>query len=129
MAAATRKALVEELSDAFGGAMDVTPADDQPAHVLLTNLQLPSGWSPSPTQALVRFTTGWPGERPFFYISTDVVHSNGQPPRNQGGSPSSLVQILGQNWREFSFPFTWPNGRRTATRAVKLWLNRFELPG
>ncbi len=129
MDAATRTALVEELSEAFGGAKDVTPADDQPAHVLLTNLQLPSGWSPSPTQALVRFTTGWPGSRPFFYISTDVVDSNGQPPRNQGGSPSSLVQVLGQNWREFSFPFTWPNSRRTATRAVKLWLNRFELPG
>jgi hypothetical protein len=124
-----RKALVDELSEAFGGAKDVTPSDDQPAHVVLTTLQLPSGWSPSPAQALVRFTTNWPRERPFFYISTVVVHSNGQPPRNQGGNPSSLVQVLGQNWREFSFPFAWPNGRPSATRAVKLWLNRFGLPG
>lgn len=129
MDAATRRALVEELSEAFGGAKDLTPADGQPAHVLLTDLRLPSGWSPSPTQALVRFTPNWPYERPFFYISTDVVHSNGHHPRNQGGGASSLVQVLGQNWREFSFPFTWPNGRRTASRAVKLWLNRFGLPG
>jgi hypothetical protein len=126
---ATRNALVEELSEAFGGAKDVTPADGQPAHILLTQLQLPSGWKPSPTPALVRFTTGWPNERPFFYIAADVVHSNGHPPRNQGGNLANLVQVLGQNWREFSFPFTWPNGRRAATRAVKLWLNRFALPG
>src|SRR5260370_7307666 len=91
---APRPALVEELSEAFGGAKDVTPADDQPAHVLLTNLQLPSGWSPSPTQALVRFTTGWPGSRPFFYIPPHVADSNVQPPPTHERTPSHSFHVL-----------------------------------
>jgi hypothetical protein len=129
MDAATRKAIVDELGESFGEAEDATPADGQPAHVLLKNLHLPAGWAPSPTRALVKFTTGWPNERPEFYIAPDVIHTNGHPPRNSGGNLAEPVLVLGARLRAFSFPFAWPNGRRTPTRAVQLWLNRFRLPG
>jgi hypothetical protein len=126
--AATRRALVEELREAFGDAQDVTPADGQPAHVLVPALELGPPWRPSPARALVRFTSGWPNERPEFFIDTSVVDAAGTPPRNNGGNPAAIVLVLGANWRQFSFNFTWPRNPQTATHAVQLWLNRFRHP-
>jgi hypothetical protein len=124
----TRKALVDELVASFGQAEDRTPADGQPAHILLSKLHLLPPWKPSPARALLRFTPRWPDERPEFFVALDVVDSQGTPPRNNGGNPSEQVLVLGETWRRFSFPFDWPRGPKTATRAVQLWLNRFRLP-
>jgi hypothetical protein len=126
---ATRKALVAELTASFGAAEDRTPADGQPAHVLLPKLQLLPPWKPSQARALVRFTSNWPEQRPEFFIDLGVADPDGVPPRNNGGNPAEQVLVLGETWRRFSFPFDWPpRGPKTATRAVQLWLNRFRLP-
>lgn len=125
---ATRMAIVAELDASFGGAVDRTPSDGQPAHVLLTNMTLPHGWSPSPTRAMVVFS-GWPDQRPDFYIDVSVRDSQGNPPRNSGGNLQAASNVLGMSLQAFSFPFAWPSGPKTPTRAVQLWLGRFRLPG
>jgi hypothetical protein len=126
--AAMRAALRDELAASFGAAKDVTPAGDQPAHILLPKVELVKGWRPNPARALVRFADGWPEAKPEFFIDRTVVDGSGTPPRNSGGNPSSEQLVLGETWRAFSFNFTWPQGSKSATLAVQLWLNRFRDP-
>jgi len=116
--AETRKVIVAELAAAFGSATDVTPAEDQPLHVLLSNLNLLAPWQPNPTSGLARFA-GWPDQRPDFWVSIEVSNGSG-PPRS-----SSEQLVLGKPWRQYSASITWPVEPRTATRAIQLWLNRF----
>lgn len=115
---ATRKAIVDELAESFGGATDVTPAPDQPLHVLLPTVGLLPPW-PSPAQALVRFVN-WPETRPDFWIDIGVKTAAGEPPRS-----SSEQYVVGGAWRQFSYAFDWPQQPVTETRAVQLWLSRF----
>ncbi len=122
MDADTRKSTVEALAAAFGGAQDVSPDAQQPLHVLLTNLQIPPPWRPSPTTALVQFA-GWPGARPEFWINPAVVNGSGEPPRS-----GNVQYVLGASWRQFSFGFTWPCDPLTPVRAAQLWLTRFREP-
>ena len=105
------------LADAFGGARDLTPAPDQPPHILLPTLELPAPWTPSPTRALTIWA-GWPAQRPEFLIDPALVSDTDEPPRS-----NSMVLRLGQEWREFSFSFTWHGD--DPVRVVKLWLHRF----
>lgn len=118
MEASERKQIIEELTSAFGEAVDVTPSSGQPLHVLLPKIPLSPPW-PSPTRALVRFVN-WPEVRPEFWIDMTVVTSSGAPPRS-----SSEQLVVGGSWRQFSYAFAWPQSPTTATRAVLLWLNRF----
>ena len=112
-----RAAIVTALSS-FGPTIDVSPADDQPLHVVLKSLKLPKPWT-SRTRALLRFT-GWPDTRPDFFIEPTVVNETGQPPRN----PSDEV-VLGTIWRRFSYTFPWDASTAEPVRAVQLWLGRF----
>jgi hypothetical protein len=128
MESTVRTAIVEELRASFDVAEDLTPAEGQPAHVLLPKLVLLPPWKPSPARALVRFTERWPEERPEFFIDVNVTDATGTPPRNNGGSAAATPYVLGEMWRQFSFNFTWPQNPKTATRAVQLWLNRFRDP-
>ncbi len=80
MDSAQREALVERLALAFGDARDATSADDQPAHILLPELDLPVPWTPSPTRALTIWTN-WPQERPQFLLSSAKAASATKPPR------------------------------------------------
>jgi hypothetical protein len=121
MDAAARRAIVDELGAAFGGAQDVSPDATQPLHVLLPNLKLLAPWTSS-TRALVRFG-GWPGTRPDFWVDIEVRNAHQQPPRS-----SSQEYILGEPWLRYSFNLPW-NGEDTATRAVQLWLGRFRESG
>jgi hypothetical protein len=118
-----RQEIVTKLGAAFGGACDVTLADNQPPHVLLAALELPSGWTPNPTRALTIWD-GWPGARPTFYVEPTIQGPNGRVPQN----PSDAF-LLGETWRTFSFSFAW-NGD-DAVRAIQLWLTIFdkERPG
>jgi hypothetical protein len=117
MEAGERSDIVSRLSTAFGGAQDVTPAVDQPLHVLLPQLELPDPWKPSPTRALAMWPN-WPAERPQFVIDERVVGENGEPPRS-----SNLVYLLGEGWRSFSFSFGWKGD--DPVRVVQMWLTRF----
>lgn len=117
-----RKAIVAELAAAFGAAEDVTPALDQPLHVLLPQVKLPPPWRPSPAAVLLRFPA-WPGARPEFWIDMAVVNRNNEPPRSSSPQP-----VLGRTWRQFSYSFSWPPApgqSSTPTRAVEMWLTRF----
>jgi hypothetical protein len=118
MDAALRQDIVEELGAAFGGVEDVTPAGEQPLHVLLTAVELPGPWQPSLTRA-VTIWRNWPRERPEFYIDYAVVDDQAQPPRS-----SSDAYVLGETWRGFSFAFPW-NGD-SPVLAVQRWLTRFD---
>ncbi len=113
-----RRAIVEDLSNSFSEALDVTPGPDQPLHVLLPKVHLLPPWG-SPVRAMVRFVN-WPHARPDFWIDVAALTPSGQPPRS-----SSDQLILGESWRQFSFAFAWPQEPLTPTRAVQLWLNRF----
>lgn len=119
MNAELRKQIVNDLSEAFGGAKDVTPGDGQPLHVLLHALRVPPPWKPSTTRGLLKFE-GWPSTRPQFWIDIAVVNANGEAPRS-----NSSQLVLGESWRQFSFNFTWPTDPPTATHAVLRWLTRF----
>lgn len=112
-----RAAVVAALSS-FGLAVDVSPGDDQPLHVLLERLVLPKPWSPI-TRALVRFTD-WPTTRPDFFIEPRVVNGIGEPPRSH-----SDEVVLGAVWRRFSYAFPWDGSSADPVRAVQLWLGRF----
>jgi hypothetical protein len=114
---AQREGLVERLALAFGGAGDVTPADDQPPHILLPKLELPAPWQPSPTRALTIWAN-WPEQRPQFVIDDAVVGETGEPPRS-----NHVVYAAGESWRGFSFNFTWSGD--DPVRAVQLWMGRF----
>jgi hypothetical protein len=112
-----RDRLVEVLGAAFGDAVDVTPAEDQPAHILLPSLELPEPWTPSPTRALTVWQD-WPTGRPQFVIDEKLTGEGGQPPRSHHS-----VYLLGQSWRGFSFTFPWSGA--DPVRVVQLWLTRF----
>src|SRR5438309_7012405 len=114
---ADRKDLTRRLAVAFGKAVDVTPAEGQPAHILLPWIELPEPWTPSPTRALTVWQD-WPGSRPQFVIDERVVGETGQPPRSH-----QAVYLLGQSWRGFSFNFAWSGD--DPVRAVQVWLARF----
>jgi hypothetical protein len=109
--------ILERLALAFGQVTDVTPAPEQPLHVLFQELPLPEPWTPSPARAL-SIWAGWPDERPCFYIDQGVVGEAGQPPRSD-----SLEYQLGEPWRAFSFSFPWAGD--DPVRAVQLWMTRF----
>jgi hypothetical protein len=117
MDSAQREALVERLALAFGDARDVTPADDQPAHILLPELDLPAPWTPSPTRALTIWTN-WPQESPQFMVDEAVVGEGGDPPRSH-----HEVYAVGETWRGFSFTFAWAGD--DPVRAVQMWMERF----
>jgi hypothetical protein len=112
-----RKMLTRRLAVAFSGAVDVTPADGQPAHILLPAIRLPKPWKPSSTRALTVWE-GWPGTRPQFVIDESVTGETGEPPRSH-----HPVYLLDQSWRGFSFNFAWSGD--DPVRAVQLWLARF----
>lgn len=112
-----RSDIVSRLSAAFGGAQDVTPAEDQPLHVLLSQLELPAPWKPSPTRGLAVWRN-WPSERPEFMIDEDVVGENGDPPRS-----NNSVYLLGESWRGYSFTFPWKGN--DPVRVIQLWMIRF----
>jgi hypothetical protein len=118
MDAGQRSEIVAKLSAAFGGARDVTPGEGQPLHVLLANLEMPSGWTPSPTRALTVWGA-WPSGRPDFYIDHGVRGPDGQPPRS-----NSDAYLLGETWRAFSFQFPWRGD--DPVLAVQKWLTRFD---
>jgi hypothetical protein len=117
MEAVERARLVEVLGVAFGGAEDLTPAPDQPPHILLPQLELPDPWRPSPTRALTIWA-GWPGERPTFLVDEAAVGENGEPPRSH-----HQTLALGEAWRGFSFAFPWSGD--DPVRAVQMWMERF----
>jgi hypothetical protein len=112
-----RELLRSRLAVAFGEAVDVTPADGPPAHILLPSIELPEPWTPSPTRALTVWED-WPASRPQFVIDESVVGETGEPPRSHHGA-----YLLGQSWRGYSFNFTWSGD--DPVRAVQLWLARF----
>jgi hypothetical protein len=114
-----REAVVERLADAFGAARDVTPAPDQPLHVVLSEIELPEPWTPSPTRSLTIWS-GWPATRPDFYIDAAVTGQSGAPPRNP-----TPTYLLGETWNGFSFSFVWSG--EDPVRAVQTWLTRFEV--
>jgi hypothetical protein len=116
--AAEREPMVTALAEAFGQVTDVTPDDDQPLHVVIGALLLPTPWT-SPARALARFTN-WPRERPEFWVDTEVFNESGQPPRS-----SSSQSVLGASWRQFSFAFPWAEERADPVRAIQLWVTRF----
>jgi hypothetical protein len=117
MTASDRVQLTGALAAAFGAAVDVTPADGQPAHILLPSLELPKPWTPSATRALTVWQD-WPASRPQFVIDEKVLGEGGQPPRS-----NHAVYLLGESWRGFSFSFVWCGD--DPARAVQLWLTRF----
>ena len=121
MDAQARAQIVSALATAFGDAQDLTPAPEQPLHVVLTRLELPEPWKPSPTRALTIWRD-WPSERPEFAIDQGVVGEVDEPPLK-----SSAVLHLGETWRAPSFTFPW-NGNDPVI-AVQLWLGRFLLQG
>lgn len=117
MDVAVRETLLERLARAFNGAVDVTPANDQPPHVLLPAVELPEPWTPSPTRALAIWTN-WPAERPQFVVDEKVVGEGGEAPRS-----NHSVFAVGESWRGFSFSFGWSGD--DPVRAVQMWLARF----
>jgi len=112
-----REVLVERLALAFGDAQDVTPAADQPPHILLPKLVLPRPWKPASTRALTIWTN-WPFERPQFLVDMAVVGDGGEPPRSNHD-----VYAVGETWRGFSFTFAWAGS--DPVRAVQMWMERF----
>jgi hypothetical protein len=117
MDAVEREGLVEQLALAFGAALDVTPADGQPPHILLPTLELPEPWTPSPTRALTIWEN-WPTHRPQFVIEEDVVGEGGEPPRSHHS-----IYAVGRSWRAFSFNFAWSGD--DPVRVIQMWLARF----
>jgi len=116
MEAAEREEIVAQLDNAFGGAEDVSPVGAD-LHVLLTALELPAPWKPSPTRGLAVFKN-WPSERPLFYVDPAVVGETGEPPR----SPQDAY-VLDEQWRGFSWSVTASTS--DPVRAIQLWINRF----
>ena len=113
-----RAAVVAALDTSFGPATDVSPAEDQPLHVLLKGLALPAPWTRL-TRGLLRFAD-WPQTRPDFFIDSGVVNDQGQPPRS-----FSDEVVLGASWRRFSFAFPWDPADPDPVRALQMWLARF----
>jgi hypothetical protein len=114
---AKRQQIVLQLDRAFGGAEDASPTETHDLHVLLTNLELPPPWKPSPTRALAIFHN-WPHERPQFFVDHAVTGESNEPPR--GGNDAYQ---LDETWRGFSWTAPWSGD--DPVRVIQLWLNRF----
>ncbi len=111
--------LIADIERAFGPVHDVSPAPDQPLHVVMEEVSLPEPWSPSPARAMVIWE-GWPDSRPRFLIDERVQGEGGAPPRS-----SDLIYVLGEGWRQFSFSFPWSGDDPVI--AVQKWLERFSV--
>jgi hypothetical protein len=112
-----RAVLVQRLADAFGGAVDVTPAGETTPHIELPSVDLPEPWNPRPARALTVWED-WPRTRPCFYVEESVVGEGGEPPRS-----NHSTYLVGEAWRGFSFAFAWVGD--DPVRAIQLWLGRF----
>lgn len=87
--------------------------------VRIGTVALPAGCAPAGTPALVVVQTG---QRPQLYVKAGILLPNGVVPRS-----TSVVQVAGMEWMQFSYSFPWDENAHTLMQFVEASLRRFAL--
>lgn len=110
---------IEALKEAYGAVAKVVALSGEVAF-RFESAALPAGCRPDSTAALLVVN----GEaRPQFYVKPGITVPNGVDPRG-----TSVVQLQGEAWLQFSYSFPWEWGTNTLVQFVGTSLRRFAKP-
>lgn len=105
------------LKDAFADVSVAKPAGGATL-VRIADALLPKGCSPKSTAALLVIQSG--GGRPTLYVKSGIKLPNGAVPRS-----TSVVNIEGEEWLQFSYNFPWDETAHSLVQFVGAALLRF----
>lgn len=107
---------IEGLKQAFG---DVSTAKSLAGQTLIriASTPLPKGCSPSETPVLLVMQPS----RPLIYVKSGIKLPNGREPRS-----TSIVQVEGESWMQFSYSFSYDENLHTLVQFVGTALGRFK---
>lgn len=89
--------------------------------IRIGEVALPKGCSPSSTPVLLVVQAGQP--RPHIFVKPGVKVPNGRDPRS-----TSVVQVEGEAWLQFSYSFPWDENAHSLVQFVGAALRRFAIP-
>ncbi len=82
---------------------------------------LPKGCSPPTTPVLLMVQSGQP--RPQIFVKPGIKVPGGRDPRS-----TSVVQVEGETWLQFSYSFPWDENAHSLVQFVAAALRRFAIP-
>lgn len=86
--------------------------------IRIPEVELPKGCSPPNTQLLLVVQSGQP--RPQIFVKPGIKVPGGREPRS-----TSVVQMEGEAWLQFSYSFTWDENTHSLVQFVGAALQRF----
>jgi hypothetical protein len=109
----------EEMKETYGAvAKAIAPSGE--TFFRFESIALPTGCRPEATQALLVVNGR---ARPAFYVKPGIRVPNGVDPRG-----TSVVQLQGEAWLQFSYSFPWEWDTNTLVQFVGASLRRFAKP-
>jgi hypothetical protein len=106
---------VEQLKEAFGD-IAVAVGSGQQKLFRIKAAPLPKGCSPDETSVLLVMQPS----RPLIYVMPGIRLPNGREPRS-----TSIVQVEGESWMQFSYSFAYEETSHTLVQFVAAALGRF----
>ncbi len=111
---------ISQLKERFGSVQVANGSAGQTL-IKIDELALPRGCSPPTTPVLVVVQQGQP--RPQVYVRPGTKASGGVEPRS-----TSVVQVEGEAWLQFSYSFPWDENTNSLVQFVESALRRFAIP-
>ena len=108
---------VDQLKEAFGKIAVAVGSNQQPL-IRINAARLPHGCQPKETPVLLVMQPS----RPQIYVKPGIKLPNGRDPRS-----TSIVQVEGESWLQFSYSFPYEETKHTLVQFVGAALNRFKL--
>jgi hypothetical protein len=107
---------IEQLKEAFGEIATAVGSAQQTL-IRIKAVPLPKGCLPVETPVLLVMQPS----RPLIYVTPGIKFSNGSVPRS-----TSIVQVEGESWMQFSYNFPYDETSHTLVQFVGAALNRFK---
>jgi hypothetical protein len=107
---------IEQLKQVFGEVATAVGAGQQKL-IRITAAPLPKGCTPAETPVLLVVQP----PKPVIYVKPGIRLPNGRDPRS-----TSIVQVEGESWMQFSYNFPYDESFHTLVQFVATALNRFK---
>ena len=107
---------IDQLKDAFGDVATSTGSAQQTL-IRIESVRLPKGCAPSETPVLLVMQS----PRPLIYVKPGIKLPNKRDPRS-----TSLVQVEGEGWMQFSYSFPYDENSHSLVYFVATALTRFK---
>jgi hypothetical protein len=107
---------IEQLKEAFGEVATAVGSCQQTL-ILIKAASLPKGCTPAETPVLLVMQPS----RPLIYVKSGIKLPNGRDPQS-----TSIVQVEGESWMQFSYSFSYDETLHTLVQFVGAALNRFK---